>query len=609
MEKLSESFLSEDSALAKILFLNNEALLRQAISEIIVIPRNGNIAIETLSDWSGKFLLLKENSNKSVYYHANPSLLTCDVKSALLSVLGIILNAFISLRMYAYNISLNGDAFSNENLSKALGRLNFYQQIIYMAGLASQEDKQMPIMLNFQLTLSEYYEFLGHVSALTSEKLDADNALKDIDQMSGSFAISSISSNDIVMLAIPVMASSKDDLRKKINIDDLSLEKSYQGEFIANKAILTETVRKIAESLGGDLNAAGKTGNVFLQTLCIIELFRANDFSELMKLKNKEDVVKLISFGASFGITLTKLLEGVQSTKPSVYLGAAINNPLWKIGGKVLGAVSGGASLYDGCKQFLDGFKKMNNSRRLDAARDVIMGGVIAVGGAITILAAIYAGGVVGLMATIVIGVFTVAVGGALLTLVSPAVQTWVSRSIVGDNVGKIASFKNLDEEQSSLNMVFQGVVVSIDSGYELPKSSHQYGGVDQYFLNDFKHQAELKKKIDINISLPKVKEFTLLLSLSVDGRYGNIFDYKYTKKKDQKLISGEDLRKRVEDYKDLKDNAVPEISASDKQYNFESTQLLDIDFDVNGYVLSIELSVTGVIASELYNDLFKIEA
>ena len=185
----------------------------------------------------------------------------------------------------------------------------------------------------------------------------------------------------------------------------------------------------------------------------------------------------------------------------------------WSITGKGLGVAGGLLSLWDGMAQLTDAADAASQGRTISAENNRIMGRTKIFAGAASVVAAVVLTGVVGIVAGIFLGIIVLVVGYFFMTLVLPSVQTWVNRSILGEHEGQILPFGDIATEQSSLELVFQGVVVDLswqdvrESTYSLPE-----------------------RKIKLKVTVPKLDYMYLGLTLRTFEVVDPIFDWSYEK-------------------------------------------------------------------------------
>ncbi|WP_280541353.1 hypothetical protein [Chromohalobacter sp. 11-W] len=143
----------------------------------------------------------------------------------------------------------------------------------------------------------------------------------------------------------------------------------------------------------------------------------------------------------------------------------------------------------------------------------MILGSVGVLGGIATLLVI-----GIGVAASLVVGLFvslvTLVFGYWLVTLVAPSVEMWINRSLVGHHQGQIQRFEDMASEQSSLEMVFQGVVVELS----WREASHAGPGPSS------------EREILLKLSVPHVERFELTFSLFCPDGNKELYSHKVIK-------------------------------------------------------------------------------
>jgi len=180
----------------------------------------------------------------------------------------------------------------------------------------------------------------------------------------------------------------------------------------------------------------------------------------------------------------------------------------------------------------------------LTADNQKVMGGFGVVSGISTLLV-IGAGVVVGLAVGLFFGILALLLGAWLVTLVAPSVQMWIDRSLVGYHASQVQPFEDLASEQSSLEMVFQGLVVEL-SWEPAPPDPTKYfdstssgGGMLGFSLDSDARREEEERvadlvKINLKVRVPKLDVMELMLRLVPrEEMRESIFDWSYQKERD----------------------------------------------------------------------------
>jgi len=144
--------------------------------------------------------------------------------------------------------------------------------------------------------------------------------------------------------------------------------------------------------------------------------------------------------------------------------------------------------------------------------------------------------------------------GAWLVTLVAPSVQMWIDRSLVGYHASQVLPFEDLASEQSSLEMVFQGLVVELSWEPAAPDatkyfdSSSNGGGylgvsIDSEAMREERKRFEDLVRINLKVRVPKLDVIELALQFTpTEKRRERIFDWVYQKRRvDEELASAAD--------------------------------------------------------------------
>ncbi|MCK0746576.1 hypothetical protein, partial [Chromohalobacter nigrandesensis] len=196
--------------------------------------------------------------------------------------------------------------------------------------------------------------------------------------------------------------------------------------------------------------------------------------------------------------------------------------------------------IWDGIKKLTEAAHASRLGRSLSAEHGMIMGGIGVLGGIATLLV-IGFGATVGLVVGLFVGLVTLLFGYWLVTLVAPSVQMWIDRSLVGHHASQVQPFGDLASEQSSLAMVFQGVVVELSWEPAAPDptryfdSSSSNGGylgfsIDSEARREEEERVEDLVKINLKVRVPKLDTMELVLQLAPQNKPEVIFNWNYKK-------------------------------------------------------------------------------
>ncbi|MGM0954260.1 MAG: hypothetical protein ACQEW7_14935, partial [Pseudomonadota bacterium] len=226
------------------------------------------------------------------------------------------------------------------------------------------------------------------------------------------------------------------------------------------------------------------------------------------------------------------------------------------------------------------------------------MGGFGVLSGIGTMLV-IGAGLVVGLAVGLFFGILALLLGVWLVTLVAPSVQMWIDRSLVGYHASQVQPFDDLASEQSSLEMVFQGLVVELSwepvapdpTNYYLASSSGGYLGVstDSEARRKEEKRVEDLVRINLRVRVPKLDVIELVLQFAPREKIlGAIFDWTYQKNRGSEALSlSSNSGYGMTQSSGSSDQ--PEFTLKDKAYETEWSQVYSksaltqlVDFTIN---------------------------
>tara|TARA_B100000378_G_scaffold207153_1_gene170324 strand:+ start:641 stop:1624 length:984 start_codon:yes stop_codon:yes gene_type:complete len=226
-------------------------------------------------------------------------------------------------------------------------------------------------------------------------------------------------------------------------------------------------------------------------------------------------------------------------------LSRIINGDIWKLGNGLLSVASGMLSIWDGMRKLTESARARRLEQTLSADNQKIMGGFGVVSGISTILV-IGFGVTAGLVVGLFFGILTLLLGVWMVTLVAPSVQMWVDRSLVGFHTSQVEKFEDLVSEQSSLEMVFQGVVVELSWEPAAPNPTNYIdsdsSGVMAFSIDSDAQQKEEERvkdfvRIYLRVRVPKLEAIALVLRLTPHDVPGTIFDWSYQKTRESNLL------------------------------------------------------------------------
>jgi len=263
-------------------------------------------------------------------------------------------------------------------------------------------------------------------------------------------------------------------------------------------------------------------------------------------------------------------------------LGRLVNASAWKLGGGLLGVASGTLSIWDGMRKLTESSRARQVGQSLTADNQKIMGGFGVVSGISTLLV-IGAGVVVGLAVGLFFGILALLLGAWLVTLVAPSVQMWIDRSLVGHHSSQVQPFEDLASEQSSLEMVFEGLVVELSWEPAAPDPTKYFdstssgGGMLGFSLDSEARREEEERvadlvRINLKVRVPKLDCMELVLQcVPREKRLGAVFDWTYQKSRSSETLIFGDGSSSLPG---IESERRPEFTLKDKAYETEWSQI-----------------------------------
>jgi hypothetical protein len=312
---------------------------------------------------------------------------------------------------------------------------------------------------------------------------------------------------------------------------------------------------KSARDIAGKIAGSGSYGKLLAFGLTAWNLLLAVDQELLAEENHGADWNRLLSSAVSLLSAGMGAAQGYQTIRAASLgagaegaLGRLVNASAWKLGGGLLGVASGTLSIWDGMRKLTESSRARRVGQSLTADNQRVMGGFGVVSGISTLLV-IGAGVVVGLAVGLFFGILALLLGAWLVTLVAPSVQMWIDRSLVGHHASQVRPFEDLASEQSSLEMVFQGLVVELSWEPVAPDATKYFdstssgGGMLGFSLDSDARREEEERvadlvKINLKVRVPKLDTIEMMLQLSPQNKPEIIFDWKYNKERnDERLL------------------------------------------------------------------------
>ncbi|WIX34215.1 hypothetical protein QO259_05995 [Salinicola sp. JS01] len=296
---------------------------------------------------------------------------------------------------------------------------------------------------------------------------------------------------------------------------------------------LAQNARDIGNTLFSAHKGSGQVAGACLVLWSLIVSWQEGAFVDD---EEGADWSKIIGSGISVASGAMAGIEGYHKIRmASLGLsteGAVIGGIKWAFVSDVLGAAGGMISIWDGLKKLTEANEANKTGQSLTGHYGMIVGGVGVLAGIASIVV-ISASTVVGVFVGLFVGLVTLLVGFIFVTMVSPAVQMWVNRSILGKPSERedmqVLPFDDMASEQSSLEMVFEGLVVELSWEQEFREkdvdvvSSHGILGTTFKGFRNSKAERSLVK-INLKVRVPKLD----FMELDVELGVANLRDYTY---------------------------------------------------------------------------------
>lgn len=531
----SDKFLEDDSTILRVLLFNNIEYARQVASHIGSLDENEQLQKSELIAWGEKFTEWQAMSSP-----LENKILTDQQREARLASVGgtfmtIVGNALSALLSYSHSLTLNDQVDARHDQKRTLKLFILSSQIMYMARPSVHtKNAEIPLMVNAKVTLADYYQWLRRVldseGGDRSQGVDKTTALKSLNGKVGNFTAPVADSETVISVTLPRFIPVNENLSgdeqsyqfkdevKRIDDKDSELYKSYR-----------DITGSLAGQFGGNLGGIAALGLASWSFWISIDKILSDD-------KSGTDLSKVLGAGVSFASLTMKAMETINKVSTHGTLGFAnSSNAVWKITGNVLGVAAGIISIWDGVKKLTEALDAKRLGQSVAAENTMVLGGVAAMSG-IAAIVVIGFSFTVGLVVSVIFGFLALVLGATLITLVSPSVQMWVNRSLVGFQKGSIAGFDDMVDEQSSLEMVFKGVVVEISWTHAIPNTFAAAGSPYAYLNRDYYNGENVS--VSVNISVPVLRDIEISLVLRSEDNNSTLFDWDYAKNSSSKSLS-----------------------------------------------------------------------
>ncbi|KFF47623.1 hypothetical protein GY26_19295 [Gammaproteobacteria bacterium MFB021] len=296
-------------------------------------------------------------------------------------------------------------------------------------------------------------------------------------------------------------------------------------------------------------------------------------------------------------------------------LSRIINGDTWKLGNGLLSVASGMLSIWDGLKKLTEANEASKTGQSLTGHYGMIVGGVGVIAGIASIVV-ISASTVVGVFVGLFVGLVTLLVGFIFVTMVSPAVQMWVNRSILGKPSAQqemqVLPFGDMAFEQGSLEMVFQGVLVELSWEPVRPNPANymgtgsQGGGALGIGSDASARQAEEERVADLvriilSVKMPNTNYIRLGLSLVAAEKRNRLLDWSYLKPGENADLAPENGRSRTRS-----SSGQPGFELEDNSYSLAWSEVFSRENI--GHDIQLEFRFGSDRLSPISRDLLEME-
>ncbi|MDH4573614.1 hypothetical protein [Salinicola acroporae] len=318
--------------------------------------------------------------------------------------------------------------------------------------------------------------------------------------------------------------------------EPLALPGSYTPEDEQQRlGDLAQNARDIGNTLLSAHKGSGQVAGACLVLWSLIVSWQEGAFVDDQE---GADWSKIIGSGVSVASGAMAGIEGYHKIRmASLGLsteGAVIGGIKWAFVSDVLGAAGGMISIWDGLKKLTEANEANKTGQSLTGHYGMIVGGVGVLAGIASIVV-ISASTGVGLVVGVFFGILTLLLGYAFVAMVSPAVQMWVNRSILGKPSERedmqVLPFDDMASEQSSLEMVFQGGLVELSWSPVRPDTNQYVESPYDIDMEGLKEAAELaSQQIEINlkVTIPLSGVSAVYLQFLAVDVGESLFDWSY---------------------------------------------------------------------------------
>jgi len=578
-QSMAATMTAEGSVILAALFSNNAELIRQARDTTAAIPAGGQLSADTLAAWGDRFHILQASTRTQ--RHRPPS--ADELINRLRPIQGQLANTIgNAIATLVTQDLIGGD---DNDTKPALRRFMHLEQLVLMSDPDVQNgEAPRPTLIEVTLTMAQYahwqHQIVQHYQdSKKSQGADTDRAMPSLGRGGGNFSAPIGDNGVVVTVTIPCFG-----------LDPATIQRLTANGAPGDSYDVEQTqqqwtdLSKSARDVAGTIAGSGNYGKLLAFGLTTWNLLLTVDQALLDDEHSGADWSRLLGAGVSLLSAGMGAAEGYRAIRIASLgagtedaLGRLVNGTAWKLSGGLLGVASGTLSIWDGMRQLTASSRARRLGQNLTADNKRIMGGFGVVSGIGTMLV-IGAGLTLGLVAGIFFGILALLLGAWLVTLVAPSVQMWIDRSLVGHHASQVQPFDDLASEQSSLAMVFQGVVVELSWEPAAPDATKYFdstssgGGVLGFSLDSEARREEEERvedliRLNLRVRVPKLDTMELRLQFAPSGELGAIFEFTYQKKRGTEALVLEGGRRSLPS--NVSDHH-PIFSLKDKTYEAE---------------------------------------
>ncbi|MBE2167820.1 MULTISPECIES: T6SS effector BTH_I2691 family protein [unclassified Cobetia] len=613
---LADDFSSEDSLLMLGLFFNNKEMVCKALKQVDSLSEESYLDAVMLRKWAEVFKALRETSSPSMFNEDNAGLaIKIETASAIMS--SMIGTSFSSLKIYSHVAKYNGEEDLQQEQSLNIKKFLCYNQAVYMASpYALNDNFQLPLIQSIDVKLSSYQNWLKEVVSKIdggdSSDIDKSQALKNIQGNIGNFVAPPAGMDSYINVALPAPAG-------LVDIQNTEGEEStyrYKDKKVTDSDRISQTydmLRAISTTISSEKisnhGGSGRLGNVFVLVVISATTFNAK-WDDLALKNDDEYFAKFLGAASSVGSSVTAILEGAQKVGWVSF--ATDTNVFWKITGKGVGLIGAGASLLDAASKFGESLDSTKKGHSTSSTYSLAMSGASLVNGLVTIAAVMMAGAVVGMAIGVALGILTLYIAYQFISIVAPSVQAWVDRSIIGRHISQVLPFDDIESEQSSLELVFSGILVEFTSSSSDTQSVKMARALIDKDYDEYERQLhfdEMHSNLAINIEVPRDVCKSMNVNLIAKQSSDSVLSWSWTND-DANKTSREGLLSNISEpqhtTQGFSQNNDVNIIRKDNKLVFSWEKDVSESSLGRSYELSIKIATNG--SEKLLSDFFNLE-